>query len=155
MSVKVVRATREAFQAYGKFVTLDESTVTSEGDNYVFWSDIASYEIKGETEVGICQVFRDDPLTVDTLERHERTPEVLIPIDGSFILPLKLDGDGNSVQAFEVAVGEAVVINEGVWHGACVPLSGKACSYFVIFKRGTPDSDVQKQTTTPVEIFSR
>jgi hypothetical protein len=43
------------------------------------------------------------------------------------------------------------VINPGVWHGACLPAGADSSWYFVVFRRGTPKTDVEKQ---PVEPFT-
>ena len=87
------------------------------------------------------------------LERHLRTPEILVPIDGPFILPLLLGeaGEGD-IKAFRVGLGEAVVIDRAVWHGACLPVGKKESSYFVMFRKNTPHDDVEKRTTKPVSI---
>ncbi len=49
-------------------------------------------------------------------------------------------------------VGEAVVLDPGAWHSACVPAEGAEATYFVIFRRGTPHEDVEKIETNPVSI---
>jgi ureidoglycolate hydrolase len=54
-----------------------------------------------------------------------------------------------SAHAFRVEIGEAVVIDPGVWHGACLPVGRDVSSYFVIFRRGTPGEDVEKKQVEP------
>ena len=126
---------------------------TSEGPDYKFWSDIAHYQVGGETEIGICTVYAQPASRVSGVERHLRTPEILIPIDGPFILPLvREEGGKDVVEAFRVEIGEAVVINTGVWHGPCLPAAQERESYFVIFRRGTPLEDVEKKTVPTVAI---
>jgi ureidoglycolate lyase len=140
----------EIFSRFGAVVLSPGGSPTSQAGDYKFWSDIAHYEIQGETEVGLCQVFRQESNVITGMERHLKTPELLIPIDAPFALPLLLDGSP-SASVFLVRPGQAVAIHTGVWHGACLPVGASSSWYFVIFRRGTPVSDVHKR---PVEPFA-
>lgn len=147
MKVKVVEATPASFEKFGSVFKIPKSAPTAEAAEFSYWSDVASYFIQGEAEIGWCTVYRRDPLTVTGIERHVRTPELLIPVDAPFILPVLKEGDPDTkLEAFRVEVGEAVVIADGVWHGACLPVGKEQSSYFVIFRKGTPHEDVAKKT---------
>ncbi len=151
MTIPSGKPTRSNFSKYGKVVRLPSGKPTSQAKEYKFWSDIADYGIDGETEIGICTVYRQRVRHITGVERHLRTPEILIPIDGPFVLPLLKEGEKN-VEAFRFDVGEAVVIEPAVWHGACLPVEKKETSYFVIFRKGTPHEDVEKKSIPRVEI---
>lgn len=141
------------FRKFGKVVKAPSGIPTSEAKDYKFWSDIADYLIEGETEIGICTVYKQPENILDGMERHLRTPEILIPIDAPFALPVLVDGeDEKSAEIFKVDIGESVVVKEGVWHGACLPLEKEKSSYFVIFRKGTPKEDVEKKNISPVKI---
>jgi ureidoglycolate hydrolase len=128
---------------------------TSEGTDYTYWSDLAHYVINGETEIGLCHVYRQPRAEIRGMERHLRTPELLIPIDGPFLLPLLLEGQPSSeARVFRVNVGEAIVMDPGVWHGACFPADRETSSYFVIFRRKTPFEDIEKKDVDPFHIGS-
>jgi ureidoglycolate lyase len=141
----------ENFGRFGKIVSLPQQNPTSEDKTYKFWSDIANYHIDGKTEIGLCTVFKQSTPIIESLEKHNDTPEVLIPADAPFILPLQVDEDMD-LEAFTVKPGEAVILDKGVWHGACIPTSASECTYFVIFKHGTPQKDVYFKDIDPVEI---
>jgi ureidoglycolate hydrolase len=150
MKIRAVETTPVAFSSYGEVVLTPSGTPTSEAADYKFWSDIAHYAIDGETEIGICTVYRQPVAEIKGMERHMRTPEILVPIDAPFMLPLLREGDPPSAAAvFLVKPGEAVVVREGVWHGACLPVGRASASYFVIFRRGTSHEDVQKRGLEP------
>lgn len=140
------RVTPESFARYGRVVEKRSGAPTAQDATFRFWSDLAAYRIDGETEVGLCTVFRQTPAEVAWMERHDRTPELLIPVDVPFLLPVM--EAGSEVEVFRVEPGEAVVIDRAVWHSACHPVGADRATYFVIFRRGTPEEDVVKQDLT-------
>ncbi len=145
MEIKIKSITIENFSKFGKVVIGTSGQPTSQAVDYKFWSDIINYKINGETEVGICTVYKQQTTSINGMERHINTPEFLIPIDAPFIIPLLNDASKpEKAEAFLVNIGQAIVINERVWHGPCIPFEKQECSYFVIFKRGTPHTDVEK-----------
>lgn len=139
----------ENFERFGSVARLAGESALATTEQFQYWSDHAHYGIEGETEIGFCRIYALEGSRVDWMERHERTPEVLIPIDRPFILPVMVDGD---VAAFQVNPGEAVVIGQNVWHSACLPVGGDEATYFVIFRRGTPHEDVIKSEIDAVTI---
>jgi len=146
------RATPANVAKYGGFAGPPAGAPTSAGTGYKFWSDIAHYHVDGETEIGLCTVFERPGEPVGAMERHLRTPEILVPIDAPFVVPVMTDGPAAVPEAFLVNPGEAIVINGGVWHGACLPVRRQQSTYFVIFRRGTPAEDVEKQDVFPFSV---
>lgn len=140
----------DAFEPFGSTSATPSGPPLASDATFKYWSDVAKYEIDGETEIGYCTVYRQEDGVVNWMERHARTPEILIPIDVAFVLPVMSD-DGE-VQAFRAKPGEAVVIGQGVWHSACKPVDADEASYFVIFRRGTPQEDVIKTDIEPVTL---
>ncbi len=153
MTLRPRHATPKTFAGFGSVVLHPSGTPTSQALEYRFWSDLAHYQVGGETEIGICTVFARKRPVIEAMERHLRTPEILIPIDAPFVVPLMPDGlPAGEARAFRVNIGEAIVIAEGVWHGACLPVGKKTSSYFVVFRRGTPGEDVEKKAVEPFKI---
>jgi ureidoglycolate hydrolase len=153
MTLKAEHITSNNFSRFGRIVVTPAMSPTSQAADYKFWSDIADYTIEGETEIGICTVYRQPKAQVNGMERHMRTPEILIPTDAPFVLPLLLDGSPeDETRAFIVNPGEAVVINSAVWHGACLPKETGQSSYFVIFRKNTPHDDIEKRAVQPLDI---
>ncbi|HEY6953333.1 MAG TPA: ureidoglycolate lyase [Bacteroidota bacterium] len=153
VTIKTTHIAKENISKYGSVVLSPRNSPTAQAREFKFWSDLACYTVHGETEIGICTVYRQPAMEVNAVERHSLTPEILIPIDGSFILPLLKEGvTDDQMEAFRVDVGEAVVINPGVWHGACLPAKGKQASYFVVFRRRTPQEDVVKKRIQAISI---
>ena len=153
MKLKAVEATPDSFKSYGRVFKIPHSQPLAETQQFRYWSNIAEYTIQGATEIGWCTVFRHAEGAVTGVERHLRTPEILIPVDAPFILPVMKEGDSEeNLRAFRVNVGEAIVIGDGVWHAPCIPVGKKKSSYFVIFRKGTPQEDVTKKEIREVLI---
>lgn len=153
MNIKANNITEDNFKKFGKIAVSQKTEPTSFSKDYKFWSNIADYKILGTTEIGICTVYKQTTNEITMMERHLNTPEILIPIDAPFILPLLLDGEWeDQAEAFKVDIGEAVIINEAVWHGACLPIDKMESSYFVIFRKGTPLEDVEKKEIKKIKI---
>jgi ureidoglycolate hydrolase len=154
MKIVPKRISSENFKKFGGVVISPSGNPTSEAADYKFWAGIADYNINGDTEIGICTVYRQKENKISGMERHLKTPEILIPIDGAFIIAVLIDGEeGYKSDAFRVNIGEAVAINNGVWHGACIPADKDESSYFVIFRKGTSDTDVEKKNIESIEII--
>ncbi len=151
-TIKPHHITDSNFAPFGKIVTAPKAAPTSQAADYKFWSDIAHYIVEGETEIGLCTVYAQPKQEISGVERHLRTPEILIPVDSPFVLPLFDDASGKT-EAFRVNIGEAVVMNTGIWHGPCLPVGKNEATYFVIFRKGTPHEDVAKKSIDPVQIL--
>jgi len=145
------RASAEAVARFGAVVLAPAGEPTSASAHCLFWSDLGHFRIEGETEIGICTVFAQPGVPIDSMERHLRTPEILVPIDAPFAVPLMRDRDP-AATVLRVELGEALVVDPAVWHGACLPIGRARSSYFVIFRRGTPQQDVEKRQVAPFEV---
>lgn len=142
----------DGFSRFGEVAVLPDEPPLAESGEFSFWSDTANYHVDGETEIGFCTVYPHPGNRVTWMERHERTPELLVPIDGRLVLPVMSSDDDPHVRAFEFGPGEAVVIGRNVWHSACLPIGSDAVRYFVIFRRGTPHEDVIKVEIPEISI---
>lgn len=140
---------QSAFARYGEVAQLPGGEPLAATEEFRFWSDVAAFEVEGQTEIGFCTVYRRQEAHVTWMERHARTPEVLVPIDGPFLLPVMAE---DRIEVFLVEPGEAVVIGVNVWHSACLPVDAGEATYFVIFRRGTPQEDVTKIDIDPITI---
>ena len=153
LTLRTKKISRENFEKFGRLVSMPSDKPTAQGKTYRFWSDLAHYFIQGETEIGLCTVYKQKETIIAGLERHLHTPEILIPIDAPFALPVWREGDKNTeVASFSVNIGQAVVINKAIWHGACIPIAAPEASYFVIFKRKTPDTDLEMKEIEPITL---
>jgi len=148
LTVKVKMITPSSFAKFGKVADSKIKPPLVDAENLKFWTTIATYTVEGDTEIALCQV-KNSTNSVGMLERHIKTPEILVPIEGDFILPVAPAGnlqdtdeipEASGVEAFLVHSDQAVVMEKGVWHTAPIP-TGKEISFFVIFRKETTKQD--------------
>ncbi|MCL5102997.1 MAG: ureidoglycolate lyase [Armatimonadetes bacterium] len=151
MLIHVEDADEKHFRAYGSLVVMPDSPAPLGSDTVRFWPALANYSICGGTELGLCTCL-ERPRRIDRLERHLNTPEVLIPIDGDFLLPIAsadqpVASNGalepEKTEVIRVKAGCAVIIDPGVWHWAVWPASGESVTYLVLFASGTSKEDLE------------
>ncbi|MHB8579250.1 MAG: ureidoglycolate lyase [Ignavibacteriaceae bacterium] len=153
MNIRAKKISQKNFIRFGNVVITPDSAPTSKAADYKFWSDIAHFNTYGYTEIGICTVYKQPEYLISAVERHMLTPEILIPIDAPFVLPVLIEGQPDSnAEAFLVNIGQAIILNRAVWHGACLPVGKNESSYFVLFKRNTPLEDVEKKNIQELKI---
>ena len=112
-----------------------------------YWASVAVMRIEGEVDVGIMRVRQRQP-SFDTMERHLRTPELIVALDSEILLPVSVDeasGDRPDVDRLRVVrvdQGSGVVMERGVWHA--IPFATKSTAdCLVIFRRNTAIDDLE------------
>lgn len=140
------KASDASFTPYGQYIADTLRDPNASGEELCFWNRLAVMDHEGHTSISIVQTYGRNGLEEHTLERHEKTSEVLIPTGDIVVVaalsreddPKKPDFD--TVKAFSVPKGSAIRFKKGVWHHA--PLTeAKQVNTFVLFYENTPDED--------------
>jgi len=150
MKLRVQELSAETFKEFGQ-VSVAPPTVKPEHscDEYDWWSDVMVFDsIKEKYGVGFSRI-KKTPLRQTCSERHMSTPECLLAVNGDMYIivgppdypdePARLP-DLSRFAAFKIKAGEAILMNPGVWHYACIPLKDESYMY-CIFSTGTGDND--------------
>lgn len=145
--VKAEKLTPEGFKPFGTVLVpqTEKPTITSEVLDCWDVKDLGLGD-------GLVQYItvKSRPFAFSKMERHVKTPEVLIPLDGSGIFPLapasKLDDPKalppvDEITAFVLDGTKAVILEKGVWHWPPFPITETA-SYLVMFRKGTVEDDL-------------
>jgi ureidoglycolate lyase len=143
--VPVVRLTPESFAGLGQVVIKPAGQPTVTRPGLRFWNRVGAMDVPGEVEMGILELTTQE-FVFDSLERHVRTPEMFIPIEGVAIMPIGL-GTGEDgfprpeeIKAFIFDAGTSIIMNPGVWHWIPYPVTAVA-SYLIPALVGTPTED--------------
>jgi ureidoglycolate hydrolase len=157
LRVPVVRATPEAFAGLGQVVRRPTGLPTVTRPGLRFWSRVGAMDIPGEVEMGILELTAQD-FVFDSLERHVRTQEMFIPLEGVAIMPIGLGAGADrfprpeEIRGFLIDSQTSIIMNPGVWHWIPYPLSPVA-SYLIPALVGTPTEDREvRQLENPLHF---
>jgi len=150
------------FAEFGDVVAQPERSQDASGPGWRWWAEIAQLPaVQPASALGYLRL-EPAPARFDWAERHMRSRELIVPLDGGCLVYVgraeHLDQPERmpaleEFQVFRVPAGQAVVLREGVWHGA--PLAdGEPLSALVLLRAGTggEDTTVVRFPDTPVEI---
>lgn len=144
--IEPVSLTEESFAAFGKIISVTEKAPACDDANIIYTKQVYT-DAMGKLSTGIMTCKKRTPI-LQTMEKHENTPEIMVNLGGDAILVLaEKDYDFESdnadkIRAFRVKKGDAYVIDAGVWHWASYPVKEERVDYLVIFKFDTEDTDI-------------
>lgn len=158
MKIKAQPLTATAFQPYGKIMTDGLDLPMSDNEEITYWGKVSVLNIPGLISTGIMLAL-DREKVVTKMERHTKTAEILVALDGDSVVCVGTqtsDGSGIAdIAVFTVRQGDAVALDTGIWHWAPFPCGTKPAKYIVIFANDTETSDMDfKETTETVYIES-
>lgn len=153
MNIKTTPFTNQSMRPFGKLVELPPKfKATFTGISFNYWKRLGVLRGIEDMEIGLLIVTLT-AMQFDQVERHALTPELLIPISGSFTLPVAppslMVPDVSDISAFRVRVGTSVLLNPNCWHGMPCCTSGES-TILIIFKDNTSQNDliVERLSTT-------
>ena len=164
MEISVQNLTEESFAPFGQIIEMPTTPPAITGPNWQWWPEIAV--VTGDEGPYSAGYFTRDPgeFSFDWAERHMLSLEVLIPLTEACLVhvapadfPEQPDHLANSAsfQVFRVNLGQAVVLNFGVWHGAPFAVSQPiSMAVFLRQHTGRDDTYVANFPDMPVKIIT-
>ncbi len=147
-TIKVEPATSEGLAPFGSLIATSGWTPDASFPAFNFWNCLGLADMKGTPSLCMVESFDGAVQESTIFERHGGTTETLIPVDGDIVVVLAHDATGcydmieeESVRAFRIAQGNAVILNAGTWHYAPIAC-GRTTRTFILFDRDTPGIDV-------------
>jgi ureidoglycolate hydrolase len=141
--------TAGAFEPYGRIIRVPERPEDASGPGWRWWAETVSLPTDGRAfGVGYLDLSAS-PMRFDWAERHMRSVEVVVPLDGDclvYVGPAERPEDPAALpprerfEVFRLPPGTGVAMDPGVWHGA--PLSEAPASAMVLLLEGTGRDDV-------------
>lgn len=131
--------TSDRFAPYGTAILLPSAPAPKKGKDWDCWFYLGRLGVSEENPtVGIVHTRLSDDL-IEHMEAHLH-PEFLLPVTGPVIQPVALpldpsdpnpQPDAATVRAFIIEPGQSIVMGNGVWHCAALPLKSDTWYYFV------------------------
>ncbi|MDR1532212.1 MAG: ureidoglycolate lyase [Clostridiales bacterium] len=133
------QASVENLKGFGEFIAPAAPNFSSKEFD---WHQRLAVFKTGAAEIGLVCIRNTGCYEQRTLERHKRTKEAVLPVEGDVVMVLAR-GEASLKKDFAalyVPVGCGVLIGEGVWHLAPMCFSESAAA-FIIYAEGTGEND--------------
>jgi ureidoglycolate lyase len=138
--------TEDTIKGYGRLLHTSGKAPAFDTKEFTFVADVLKFSSDGPFTVGIL-TGRQREIKQEMVERHDETMEILIQLENDAVVflgkPTSSADEMGEIQAFEFKQGEAVALNEGVWHWVPYPVNTPDCKTLVIFKEGTSANDCE------------
>jgi ureidoglycolate hydrolase len=156
--IKAVALTPENFKDYGQILSISNKEPMADNQEIAYWGKVTELAMTEMVSTGILVCRKREGL-IKSLERHTRTPEILVALEGDSLICMakpesvvstnRIEG----IQAFHVRQGEALVMHGGTWHWAPVPVNREETKFLVIFASGTEGEDLEiRELPNPIKV---
>ena len=146
--IKTVALTLENFKDYGQVLSISKGEPMADNVEFMYWGKVTELAMTEMVSTGILVCRKREGL-IKSLERHTRTPEVLVALEGDSLIcmakPESVVGADRieGIQAFYVRQGEALVMHAGTWHWVPIPVDREESKLLVVFASGTEAEDLE------------
>lgn len=150
---KALEFTSKDFKDFGQLLSKTKVPALADNDEYTYWGKIGSLVFGEKASSGILLCHKR-AFIGKSFERHEKTPEVLVALEGDSVLCLaKPAGQPTEVNWFQIHQGDAFMLHTGTWHCIPFPIKTRECRFLVIFACGTEEGDLNYfNLTDPMEF---
>ena len=147
VDLEVQELTERSAAPYGEYLKSAGVQPAAAFDEFAFWRNLALPKIG---TAALCQVesYPQKEMLCTKLEQHWNSSETLLPATGDVYLVLakpkesaKTEIDLESVAAFRLPAGDAIMLHPGTWHYAPM-VSTAPAKIWVLFEESTPDNDL-------------
>jgi hypothetical protein len=88
------------------------------------------------------------PRLVTRMERHLKTPEILVAIDGDSVICVApaqdpVAGSLKGMRVITVRKGQVFILETGAWHWIPYPLGNQPSRFLVVFRQRTGQEDLE------------
>ncbi|MEI8200615.1 MAG: ureidoglycolate lyase [Eubacteriales bacterium] len=154
MGISVQPLTEKDFEPFGTIISASTALPMADNKEITYWGKIAIVNMPDKISTGIMHVH-DREHVVTKMERHTKTSEILIAVEGDSVICLAAPSDHEDsitdINAFHIKKGDAIVLHRGTWHWAAFPGESEGAKFLVIFANDTEANDLETREL-PEEI---
>ena len=162
MEISIQELEGLAFAPFGEVIEAPSHEPDATGPDWQWWAELDALPSSDRPYgIGYLQL-RPGVLQFDWAERHMRSMEMLIPLGGDCLVYVGPPDHPNEpgrrpnlerFQVFRVRQGQAVILRQGVWHGAPLAPDGPLAVIVLLLQgTGREDTSLARFTETPVTI---
>lgn len=137
-----VLITDESFKGFGKILHSSTNPPVFDNNEFSFTAEVFKFVAKDKMSVGILKAYKRD-IKPECLESHADTVEMLFQLENNSVIFLAKSKSLDEIKAFYFSQGEAIAINQGIWHWVPFPYDCDFCKTLVIFNDGTSSNDCE------------
>ena len=129
------------FSPYGRYLAVPDKAPGLVTDHSRCWGQEYTLPM-GQMRFGVEDADPSPVISIDKLEQHRLSKEVVIPGNTDFVIALALPRDihdmeehpnAEDVVLIAIHPGDILVLDEHVWHSGCYPVR-KSGHYFFMYK---------------------
>lgn len=146
--IKISKLTKEEFSIFGQFHDMFSKEGYGFGDNkFKFYRDSVRMSADSVLGFSTLRVKKDEKLEVTALEYHDKTAEVMIPLDDDAVLCLAPAGNletplKEDIRAFYIPQGTLIHLNPGTWHFRPMPVYKEEVNVLIVLPERTYKVDL-------------
>ena len=147
MDIEVVDLSEQAIRGIGSLLTPPRWPVPGPDEEHAYVDTIEDLELCPPCGAGVVQA-RPRPRTLRRFERHMKTREILVALEGEAVVclapPQQVPPGGlEGIVAVRVKTGQGFILETGAWHASAFPVGKKPFRLLVIFRSGTGKTDLE------------
>ena len=152
MRLRVVDLSGESLQGIGHMLTPEKWSFPGKGQEYCYADTDADLGLPSPCSAGVLESV-PRPMVLGRMERHLRTREALIALEGEAVLcvaPPQESAPGrlSGITAVRICAGQALILETGAWHWIPFPVGENTARFLVIFRSGTGKDDLHYHDLT-------
>jgi hypothetical protein len=159
MKLQVVDLSRESLEGIGRMLTPEKWSFPERGKDYSYADTDQDLGLPSPCSAGVLESV-PRPMVLGRMERHLRTKEALIALEGEAVLcvaPPQESAKGGlfGTTALRIRAGQAIILHTGAWHWIPFPIGESSARFLVVFRSGTGKDDLYYHDFTqgiPVQL---
>jgi hypothetical protein len=146
MELIVVGASTKSLKGIGHLLTPERWDVLEQGTDFAYADIDLDLGLLPPCSAGVLE-SRPRPMVLSRMERHLRTKEALIVLEGDAVFCIappqeSANGELSGITAVRICAGQALILETGAWHWIPFPVGDKAARLLVVFRSGTGRDDL-------------
>ncbi len=147
MEIRPVDLSEQALEGIGLLITPAKRVAPEPDAETSYFDTVEDLGLEAPCSSGVVE-GRPRPMRLQRMERHLRTREALVALEGEAIAclaPPQEPGPAGlgGIVAVRVKTGQAFILEKGAWHGSPFPVGRKPARLLVIFRSGTGRTDLE------------
>ncbi|MGD0329058.1 MAG: ureidoglycolate lyase [Nitrososphaeria archaeon] len=148
VEVKAKLLTDKGFSPFGTIISLPKIKPSASTPALDYWDEVVHLPI--EERAASFLLCKRKPFEFTSMERHVKTSEIFIPLEGYSIFPFappnrlgdpKAKPEMNKLEAFIFDGTKAIMMHKGTWHVPPIPLTEQA-TFLIISRKNTAKKDI-------------